>query len=136
MTQQVVLVTGDPGGIGRATALHPAGLGYRVFATGHKPELLEAVQRDAGDLALETFPLDVDDAASLAAAGAEVERRTEGRGLDVLVNNAGFGLTAPMKLIDDADLRGQFVTNVFGLVRATQQFAPAMRLRRALEAPR
>lgn len=129
MTQQVVLVTGATGGIGRATALHLARLGYRVFATGRKPELLEALRREAGDLPLETFALDVDDAASIAAAGAEVDRRTDGRGLDVLVNNAGYGLIAPLELISEADLRGQFETNVIGLVRVTQQFAPAMRRR-------
>ena len=129
MARRIVLVTGATGGIGRETALLLAQRGYRVFATGRKPELLDQLQREAAGLKLETFPLDANDAASIAAAGAEVDRRTDGRGLDVLVNNAGFGLIAPMELIDDADLRSQFETNVFGLVRVTQQFAPAMRRR-------
>ncbi len=131
MTQRVVLVTGATGGIGRATALHLAQLGYRVFATGRKAALLDELCRAGAGLQLETFALDVNDAASIAAAGAEVDRRTEGRGLDVLVNNAGYGLIAPLELIGEADLRGQFETNVFGLVRVTQQFAPAMRRRGA-----
>jgi NAD(P)-dependent dehydrogenase (short-subunit alcohol dehydrogenase family) len=73
----------------------------------------------------------VADAASIAGAGAEVERRTEGRGLDALVNNAGFGLMAPLELITDEDLRSQIETNVIGLVRVTRQFVPAMRRRGA-----
>ncbi|MBN1771934.1 MAG: SDR family oxidoreductase [Deltaproteobacteria bacterium] len=129
MTQQIVLVTGATGGIGRETALLLARLGYRVFATGRKAELLERLGREAADLALETLALDVNDADSIAAAGAEVERRTDGRGLDVLVNNAGFGLIAPLETIAEADLRGQLETNVVGLVRVTQQFVPAMRRR-------
>ena len=91
MARRIVLVTGATGGIGRETALLLAQRGYRVFATGRKPELLDQLQREAAGLKLETFPLDANDAASIAAAGAEVDRRTDGRGLDVLVNNAGFG---------------------------------------------
>jgi NAD(P)-dependent dehydrogenase (short-subunit alcohol dehydrogenase family) len=126
-----VLVTGATAGIGRETALHLARLGHRVFATGRKAEALDGLRREAGALPLETFLLDVADAASIAGAGAEVERRTEGRGLDALVNNAGFGLMAPLELITDEDLRSQIETNVIGLVRVTRQFAPAMRRRGA-----
>lgn len=129
MTSQTVLVTGATGGIGRATALLLARLGYRVFATGRKPERLDDLRREAGDLPLETIPLDVNDADSIAAAGAEVARRTDGRGLDALVNNAGFGLIAPLELTTESEVRGQFETNVIGLLRVTQQFAPAMRRR-------
>ncbi|NMC71061.1 MAG: SDR family oxidoreductase [Myxococcales bacterium] len=131
MTSQTVLVTGATGGIGRATALLLARLGYRVFATGRKPDRLEELRRQAGDRPLETLLLDVNDADSIAAAGAEVERRTGGRGLDALVNNAGYGLIGPLELVAESELRGQFETNVVGLLRVTQQFAPAMRRRGA-----
>ncbi|MBI5489674.1 MAG: SDR family oxidoreductase [Deltaproteobacteria bacterium] len=126
---KVVLVTGATSGIGRATALHLARLGYRVLATGRKAAALDELKREAGSLPLDTLVLDVDDAASIAAAGAEVDRRTEGRGLDALINNAGFGRMGPMELVAEEDLRAQLETNVVGLVRVTQQFVPAMRRR-------
>ncbi|MBI5503010.1 MAG: SDR family oxidoreductase [Deltaproteobacteria bacterium] len=126
---KVVLITGATTGIGRETALHLARLGYDVLATGRKAAALDELRREADGLRLDTFVLDVNDAASIAAAGVEVDRRTEGRGLDALVNNAGFGLMGPMELVTEEDLRAQFETNVFGLVRVTQRFAPAMRRR-------
>ncbi|MDY0005025.1 MAG: SDR family oxidoreductase [Polyangia bacterium] len=131
--QQIILVTGATTGIGRETALHLARLGHRIFATGRKAAALGELEAEARkqNLPLESFLLDVNDEASIRAAGEEVTRRTEGHGLDVLVNNAGFGLLAPMELITDADLRGQLETNVVGLVKVTQQFLPAMRERRA-----
>jgi short-subunit dehydrogenase len=73
--------------------------------------------------------LDVTSATSLAVA--TLERRTKGYGIDVLVNNAGYGLVGPLETIDDADLRAQFDTNVFGLMAVTRAFLPAMRDRRA-----
>jgi len=124
-----VLVTGATTGIGRETALHLARLGHRVFATGRKADVLAEVQAEAGDLPLETFLLDVNDHASIDAAVAEVDKRTDGAGLDVLVNNAGYGNMAPMELITDEDLRAMFETNVFGLVRLCQRFLPSMRAR-------
>ena len=127
--QQTVLVTGATSGIGRESALVLARAGYRVFASGRKAHLLEELKRDAGDLPLETLMLDVNSGESIAAAAEEVARRTGGYGLDALVNNAGFGLQAPMELISSDDLRRQFETNVFGLVSVTQAFLPAMRSR-------
>jgi len=128
-TPKIVLVTGATAGIGRETALHLARLGHRVFATGRKADQLEALAEEAGDLALETFALDVTDTESIAAARATVEERTDGFGLDVLVNNAGFGYMAPIALVSAEDLRLQFATNVHGLVEVTQAFLPAMRAR-------
>jgi NADP-dependent 3-hydroxy acid dehydrogenase YdfG len=92
---QVVLITGATAGIGRQTALHLAAAGYHVIATGRRVAELEALRRDApGRLSI--TPLDVTSAASIAAAVAEVDRLTDGHGVDVLVNNAGFGLLGPL----------------------------------------
>ncbi len=146
---QTILITGATSGIGWETALHLARAGHRVLATGRKADRLEALKTEARALtdtrhggsagggaagvapALQTFVLDVNDAASLDAAVQEVEQRTEGYGVDVLINNAGYGNMAPMELISDEDLRGQFETNVFGLVRLCQRFLPGMRARGA-----
>ena len=61
----------------------------------------------------------------------EVDARTAGHGLDVLVNNAGFGVLGPTAEITEADMRRQYETNVFGLMNVTRAFLPRMRERRA-----
>jgi short-subunit dehydrogenase len=126
-TGQVVLITGATAGIGRTTALHLARAGYRVIATGRRVAELEALRAEAP--AIMTTTLDVTSADSIAAAVAEVDRLTAGHGVDVLVNNAGFGLLGPLTEISDAELRRQYDTNVFGLMAVTRAFVPAMRAR-------
>jgi short-subunit dehydrogenase len=71
--------------------------------------------------------MDVTKADSIGAAKAEIDRVTKGHGVDVLVNNAGYGLVGPLEEISDADLRKQYDTNVFGLMAVTRAFLPAMR---------
>lgn len=124
-----VLITGATSGIGRATALLLARHGFRVFATGRTPKDLDSLQGDAKGLPIETLVLDVTKAESIEAARAEVERRTGGKNIDVLINNAGFAVGGPAELVTDADLRAQFEVNVFGLMSVTRAFVPAMRKR-------
>jgi short-subunit dehydrogenase len=61
----------------------------------------------------------------------EVDRLTNGRGLDVLVNNAGFGVLGPTSEISESEMRRQYETNVFGLMNVTRAFLPKMRERRS-----
>lgn len=130
-SKQIVLITGATSGIGRHAALHLAARGYRVIATGRRQAALDELAAAAGDTPLETLTLDVTSPDSIAAAAEEVERRTGGHGLDVLVNNAGYGTVGPMEEMTADDLRAQYETNVFGLVAVTQAFLPAMRARGA-----
>ena len=129
-TSKIVLITGATAGIGRQTALHLASLGHHVIATGRKPAELAKVKQDAGLGKVDTLLLDVTSADSIASAVAEVERLTDGRGIDVLVNNAGFGVLGPTSEISDSETRRQFETNVFGLLNVTRAFLPKMRERR------
>jgi NAD(P)-dependent dehydrogenase (short-subunit alcohol dehydrogenase family) len=126
---RTVLITGATAGIGRHAALHLARRGFHVFATGRRTEALESLLAEARGAMVDAFELDVTDGDSIAAAVAVVDRRTGGYGLDVLVNNAGYGLVGPLELIPDAELRRQFDTNVFGLMSVTRAFLPRMRER-------
>ena len=130
-TPKIVLITGATAGIGRVTALHLAKRGHHVIATGRKPAELAKLKTEAGDLPLDTLQLDVTSTASIAAAVQAAETLTGGQGIDVLVNNAGFGVLGPTSEINDADMRAQFETNVFGLMSVTRAFLPQMRARRS-----
>lgn len=122
-----ILITGATAGIGRHAALDLARAGHRVFATGRRVAALEKLRED--EPRIETLVLDVTDAKSIAAASYEIDRITDGYGVDVLVNNAGYGLVGPLESVSDADIRAQFETNVFGLMAMTRAFLPRMRER-------
>ena len=125
-----VLVTGASAGIGRDTALRLAQLGWEVFAAARRVAALEALREKAGDL-LHPIALDVNDSASIARASAEIHDKTDGYGVDGLVNNAGIAIVGPLPDVTEADLRAQFETNVFGLMAVTRAFLPGMMKRRS-----
>jgi NAD(P)-dependent dehydrogenase (short-subunit alcohol dehydrogenase family) len=125
-----ILITGATSGIGRHAALDLARRGHRVFAAGRSAEALDALAAE-GLPSLTPLTLDVTSPASIAAAVRLVDQATAGRGVDVLINNAGFGDFAPLELVSDAELRAIYETNVFGLMAVTRAFLPAMRVRGA-----
>ena len=129
---KTVLVTGATAGIGRHLALDLARQGHRVFASGRNEAALASLRAEAedGGLAIQTLKLDVTSPASIAAAELAVRELTDGYGVDVLVNNAGYGQGGSMIELGDAELRAQFETNVFGLMAVTRAFAPGMLSRR------
>lgn len=127
---QIVLVTGATSGIGRATALHLARAGHRVFAAGRRAHALESLEKEAKGLKLEGVVLDVTKAESVEAARRTIDERTDGYGVDAIVNNAGYGVGGPVEDVSDQALRAQYDTNVFGLMAVTRAFLPKMRERR------
>jgi NAD(P)-dependent dehydrogenase (short-subunit alcohol dehydrogenase family) len=128
--KRIALITGATAGIGRHAALHLAARGFRVIATGRNPEALAELGVEGG-ADLTPLRLDVTDQASIDSAVEVVDRITNGHGIDVLVNNAGYGDIAPMETTTDKDLRAVFDTNVFGLMAVTRAFLPRMRERGA-----
>src|SRR5258708_15672111 len=128
-TSKTILVGGATAGIGRMTALHLAKQGHHVIASGRKAAELSKLKAEAADLHLDTIFLDVTSKVSIASAVEAVEQVTGGRGLDVLVNNAGFGVLGPTSEISDEEMRRQYETNVFGLMNVTRAFIPGMRTR-------
>jgi NAD(P)-dependent dehydrogenase (short-subunit alcohol dehydrogenase family) len=118
---KAVLITGCSTGIGHATALRLAKAGHTVYATARRVDSI-ADLREAG---AHTLALDVTDEASMAAAVAQV---TEKHGaVGVLINNAGYSQSGAIETLPMDDLRRQFETNVFGLVRMCQLVLPGMR---------
>ncbi len=115
-----ILVTGCSSGIGRALVAEFADKGHRVLATARKPEDLQGLEGPR----VRSMRLDVTDPQSIALAVDAIVEWT-GR-IDVVVNNAGYGLIAPMAEVELDDLRSQFETNVFGLVAVTQAVVPHM----------
>jgi NAD(P)-dependent dehydrogenase (short-subunit alcohol dehydrogenase family) len=116
-----VLVTGCSSGIGRATAMRLHRAGYPVYATARRVQVLD----DLAAAGMTALALDVTDEASMAAAVARV---VEDHGaVAVLVNNAGYALQGTVEEVPLDQVRRQFETNVFGLVRLTQLVLPGMR---------
>jgi short-subunit dehydrogenase len=123
-----ILITGATAGIGRHAALHLARAGHKVIATGRREAQLASLREESGGV-IEIVPLDVTRAESIEALKTKVDEITGGHGVDVLVNNAGYGSVGPLETMKDADFRAQFETNVFGLMAMTRAFLPAMRER-------
>jgi NAD(P)-dependent dehydrogenase (short-subunit alcohol dehydrogenase family) len=128
--ESVVVVTGANSGIGRATAIHLASRGHRVFGTTRsldKVAKLKAMSEDSG-VNVELVVMDVADDASVAEGFARV---LEGAGrVDVLVNNAGIaanGVTEEATIESMAEVMN---VNLYGVVRCTQAVLPSMRGRR------
>lgn len=118
-----VLVTGASRGIGRATASAFLDEGWSVVATARRAESVA----DLAAAGMTAVALDVTDEASMRAAVDEVARTGP---VDVLVNNAGYGLYGPVEHLQMADIVDEFATNVFGAVRLCQLFLPQLRERR------
>lgn len=116
-TGGVCLVTGASSGIGRAIACRLAKEGMRVYGTSRR----ETEQTDGVTM----LRLDLGDTASIAAAVDEVIRR-EGR-IDLLVNNAGAGISGAIEDTSDEDIRLQMNAGFLGHVAVTRAVLPHMR---------
>ncbi len=118
-----VLITGCSSGIGHAAAASLRDAGLRVYATARRAETLA----DLAARGIATLPLNVTDEASMAEAVAAVE--ADAGAVGTLINNAGYGLYGPVEQVPMAEIRRQFETNFFGLVRLSQLVLPGMRRR-------
>jgi NAD(P)-dependent dehydrogenase (short-subunit alcohol dehydrogenase family) len=124
--EKAVVITGASSGIGRASALHLAQQGFRVFAGVRKQKDGDALRLESGGRVV-PVEIDVTDRAMIASAASQVLREVGERGLDGLVNNAGIGTPAPLEYMSSEVLRRQFEVNVFGQVAVIQAFLPLIR---------
>lgn len=116
-SKKTVLVTGASSGIGYATAKLLAEQGYIVYAGARRLDSMKPLE----EFGVKTLELDVTDKASRTAVMAKVGV------VDVLINNAGYGLYGPIEEVSLGAARSQLETNVFGLVAMTQLVLPVMR---------
>ena len=120
---QTVFITGASTGIGKSAAELFFARGWNVVATMRTPK------SERNDPRWLVAKLDVTDAASITAA-RDLALEKFGR-IDVLVNNAGYGLSGTFESMDDARIEKQFQTNVFGLMRVTRALLPHFRKNKA-----
>ena len=123
---QSIVITGASSGIGKATAIFFAEQGWKVAATMRTPEK-ETDLTEIENVTL--YQLDVIDDASIAAASESI--LADFGTVDVLLNNAGYGLMGPFESASKEKVRLQFDTNVFGLMEVTRAFLPHLRANEA-----
>lgn len=130
MIDTAVLVTGATSGIGKATAIHLASLGYTVFAGayGASPQDLEdlgAVQSWRGHLRI--IDIDVTNGESIQRACSQIENLLPDGWSFALVNNAGVAFGAPLEIERLEKMRLQMEVNYFGVVQVVRCFLPLLR---------
>ncbi|AZQ44083.1 SDR family oxidoreductase [Nonlabens ponticola] len=116
--KNVVLVTGGSSGIGKAIAQYLHDRNYKVYGTSRSPEKY-------ADLPFTLLQLDVQDQISVNKAVEELIQR-EGK-LDILINNAGVGITGPMEETPIDEVKHAMDTNFYGPLRVLQAVLPHMR---------
>ena len=120
-SHRTALITGASSGIGEATALQLTELGFTVYASARRVDRMSAL----ADRGIRTRSVDVTNDDSMVALIEAIIADT-GR-IDVLVNNAGYGLYGALEDVPIDEARRQFEVNVFGLARMTQLVLPHMR---------
>src|SRR5918996_3219564 len=126
----VAVVTGSSSGIGFETALLLARSGFHTYASMRNLEKSKNITEIANTekLPLQAIQLDVNDDKSVKDAIDKIV--AENRRIDVLVNNAGYGLFSPIEDVTLDQVKEQFETNFFGVVRVTKELLPILRKQR------
>src|SRR5437667_6934329 len=127
---KVAIVTGSATGIGYETAVHLAKNGFRTYASMRNLQKANGITEMAKteNLPLSLIQLDVTDDISVTKA-IDTVMNESGR-IDVLVNNAGYGLVGSVEDMSIQEMKAQYETNVFGTFRVTNAVLPHMRKQR------
>ncbi len=118
---QVILITGASSGIGKATALYLCREGHKVYAAARRLEAMQDIN-EAGGHAMRMDIAREEDVQSAVNQVIEAEGR-----IDVLINNAGYGIYGPVEEVPLDLIRKMYEVNLFGLGRITQLVIPHMR---------
>jgi len=122
--RKTVVITGASSGIGRACVSQMSGVGWLVFATVRKTSDRDLLRSEKN-----VYPvmMDVQDAATISRAAAEIRSQLNGGGLDGLVNVAGIGMVRPLEYAPMADVRDIYEINFFGQLATIQAFCGMLR---------
>ncbi|TRZ45358.1 SDR family oxidoreductase [Robertkochia solimangrovi] len=120
-----VLITGVSSGIGFASARYFLEQGYQVFGSVRKSKDAIRLENEFKDR-FTTIVFDITDRESVEKAFSQIAAHLNGKGLDVLVNNAGISGSAPMAYIDIKDFEKQLNVNVLGVLNVIQVFLPLL----------
>jgi NAD(P)-dependent dehydrogenase (short-subunit alcohol dehydrogenase family) len=125
--RKVAVVTGSSSGIGYETSLALAREGFITYATMRNLEKGNSIRSnsDKENLSLKTMQLDVTDDVSVTNAIKAI--KSESTRIDVIVNNAGYGLVGAFEELSLDEIKQQYETNFFGVIRVTQAIIPIMR---------
>lgn len=118
---KTIFITGASSGLGKATAKLFSGKGWKVIATMRNPEKEKELEKMDN---IHLVQLDVTDITSIRNAASAANQIGN---IDVLFNNAGYGLTGPLEGYTDEQITRQFETNVLGVIRVTQSLLPHLR---------
>jgi len=125
--KKVAIVTGSSSGIGLETSLLLARNGFDTYATMRNSSksniLIDLAKKDV--LPLQVLELDVDDESSVKDAIGKIIQ--EKKSIDVLINNAGYALVGAIEDLTMNEIKAQFETNLFGVIRVIQSVLPVMR---------
>ena len=119
--QKTIFITGSSSGLGRATAKLFASKGWKVIATMRNPEKETELNQLAG---VALLSLDVTDPEQIKSA---VDQVVAMGGVDVVFNNAGYGLAGPLEGLTDEQMVRMVETNLMGAIRTTKAFIPYFR---------
>ena len=121
---KTIFITGASSGLGKAAAKLFASRGWKVIATMRSPEK-ETERKAINNITL--LPLDVTNPAQIKATVQQVIASSD---IDVVFNNAGYGLMGPLESTTDEQIVRQMNTNLLGVIRVTQAFIPYFRERK------
>lgn len=119
--QKTIFITGASNGLGKAAAILFHTKGWKVIATMRNPEK-ETTLNQLDNVTL--LPLDVTDPAQIKTAA---EQAIASGNIDVVFNNAGYGLQTPLEAISDEEIARQINTNLLGVISVTRAFIPHFR---------
>jgi NAD(P)-dependent dehydrogenase (short-subunit alcohol dehydrogenase family) len=125
--EKIALVTGCSTGIGYITSLTLARNGFYTYATMRNLDKSSNIKEISNNESLPLEVLQLDVANDESTKNAMEVLKAEKNRIDVLVNNAGYGLIGSMEEISIKELKAQFETNLFGMVRMIQSALPLMR---------
>jgi short-subunit dehydrogenase len=123
--KKVILITGASSGMGKETALHLIKEGYIVYGAARRVEQMQDLTQNGGH----AIKMDITNDEQVKAA---VKQIIDEQGqIDVLINNAGYGLYGAVEDITIEDAKRQFDVNIFGLAKITKEVLPHMRSKKS-----